>query len=243
MAIETTGWPSATTWPDLEAHRRHDAAARRAQDGVLEAVARELELALVGLGRRLRLLRAGLRLLFVGCAHRAVGLQRLQALAVRFRLARLRRGGDELLARGFLGEPVVRVVEHRDDVALAHDLADVDLALGDLAADAEGLVHLVARLHRADVAIGLARAVVTDFGRAHGAQRFGGRLVWGARGKQRGEGCGEKGRSDGRFSRRFLLFCDRLEGLPASAERLVELHAVEQQLGAAVVRADLHDQS
>ena len=155
---------------DLGAHHGHDAAARRAKDGVLQPVARELELALVGLGRRLRLLRAGLRLLFVGCAHRAVGLQRFQALAVRFGLARLRLGGDELLARGFLGEPVVDVVEHRQHVALAHALADVDLALRDLAADAKALIDLVARLHRAEIAIGFARLVVAQLDGANHAR-------------------------------------------------------------------------
>ena len=34
-----------------------------------------------------------------------------------------------------------------------------------------------------------------------------------------------------------------LEHLPAAAQRLVELHAVEQQLGAAVVGADAHGQA
>ncbi len=92
----------------------------------------------------------------------------LEALAVGFGLARLRRGGDELLLRGFHREPVIGVVEHGEHVAFAHRLADVDLALDDLAADAERLVDFVARLHGADVAVRLPRLVVADLGRAHG---------------------------------------------------------------------------
>ena len=75
-AMATTGWPSATTWPDLEAHRSDDAAARGAQHRVLQAVARELELARLRLFGRLRRLRAAVGVLVVGDADRAVGLQR-----------------------------------------------------------------------------------------------------------------------------------------------------------------------
>ena len=151
MAIETTGWPSATTWPTSTRTCGDHAAARCAQHRVLQPVARKLEpAALRPRPCGFRLLRAGLRLLFIGRADRAVDLQRLEALPVRLGLARLRRGGDELLARGFLGEPVIGVVEHGEHIALAHALADVDLAARDLAADAKRLVDLVARLHGAE---------------------------------------------------------------------------------------------
>ena len=69
-------------------------------------------------------------------------------------MPRLRCGGHELLTRRFLGLAVIGVVEHRQHVAFAHFLADVDLALNDLAADAKCLVDFVARLNGADVAIG-----------------------------------------------------------------------------------------
>ena len=93
-------------------------------------------------------------------------------MPIRFRLSRLRRGGDELLPRGVLGQPVIGVVEHGQHVAFAHLLADVDLALHDLAADAKGLVDFMARLHRADVAIRFLGLVVADLGGAHGAKGF-----------------------------------------------------------------------
>ena len=88
----------------------------------------------------------------------------------------LRHGGDELLPRRVLGQPVIGVVEHRQHVALAHFLADVDLALHDLAADAKRLVDFVARLHGADVAVRFLRLVVADLGGADGAKRFRGGL-------------------------------------------------------------------
>ena len=56
-------------------------------------------------------------------------LQRVEPLAIRLGLPRLRFRGGQLLLRRFLGEPVIGVVEHREHVALAHLLADVDLAL------------------------------------------------------------------------------------------------------------------
>ena len=114
--------------------------------------------------------------LVVGYAYRAVALQRVEPVAIRLGLPRLRRGGDELLPRRVLGQPVIGVVEHRQHVALAHFLADVDLALHDLAADAKCLVDFVARLHRADVAVRFLRLVVADLGGAHGSKRFSGRL-------------------------------------------------------------------
>ena len=94
-------------------------------------------------------------------------LQRFEPLAVRLGLARLRDRGDVVLPGRFLGLAVIGVVEHRQHVALAHLLADVDLALDDLAADAKGFVHFVARLHGADVAVRLLGLVVADLGRAH----------------------------------------------------------------------------
>ena len=81
-----------------------------------------------------------------------------------------------LLPRRLLGEPVVGVVQHGQHVAFAHELADVDLALDDLAADAEGLVHFMPRLHRADVAVGFAGLVIAQFDGAHRPGRLHGRL-------------------------------------------------------------------
>src|SRR4029077_14950394 len=69
-------------------------------------------------------------------------------------------------------ELVIGVVEHRDDVALPHLLTHVDLSAHHLAADAECLVDLVARLHRAEVAIGFLRLVVADLGGAHHSKRL-----------------------------------------------------------------------
>ena len=79
---------------------------------------------------------------------------------------------DELLPRRFLGEPVIGVVEHRQHVALVHFLADVDLALHDLAADAKCIVHFMTRLYGADVAVRFLRLVVADLGGAHGPKGF-----------------------------------------------------------------------
>ncbi len=98
---------------DLDAYRGDDTALRRAQHRVLQPIACKLEFPLLGLGRCRRRLRTALRLLVVGYAHRAVALQRVEPVAIRLGLARLRRGGDELLARRFLGQPVIGVVEHR----------------------------------------------------------------------------------------------------------------------------------
>ena len=165
-----------------------------------------------------------------------------------------------LLARGLLGEPVVGVVQHGQDVALVHELADVDLALRDLAAHAEGLVDLVAGLHRAGVAVGFAGGVVADFGGAHRPGRLGGGLVRAAGGEHRGDGqCDGRGEDVLQGSSSFgatgsgLRRGDAavggagigggLEHLPAAAQRLVELHAVEQQPSAAVVGADAHRQA
>ena len=77
----------------------------------------------------------------------------VKSFPIRVGLPRLRGGRHVLMPRRFLGLAVIGVIEHREHVALSHLLADVDLALDDLAADAKGLVHLVARLHRADVAV------------------------------------------------------------------------------------------
>ena len=108
-------------------------------------------------------------------------------------------GGDELLPRGLLGEPVVGVVEHGDHVALADRLAHVDFALDDLAADAKSLVDLVARLHGADVAVRFAAPCRS------GARRCGRRAArsaagfCGAAGQERGERDGEQRRGGRSF--------------------------------------------
>ena len=66
------------------------------------------------------------------------------------------------------------------------DLADVDPALHDLAADAERLVHLVARVHGAEVAIGFAGCVVAQLGGADRPRRLGGAVcLQPQRGEQR----------------------------------------------------------
>ena len=198
---------------DLEAHGGDDTALRRAQHRVLQPIACKLELPRLGLGRGRSRLRTALRLLVVGYAHRAVALQRVEPVPIRLGLPRLRRGGDELLPRRFLGQPVIGVVEHRQHVALAHFLADVDLALHDLAADAKCLVDFVARLHRADVAVRFLRLVVADLGGAHGAKGFRGWLRC-ARG-QDGDGdhrdddqCGGERRIHGGSSYRATEFHD-----------------------------------
>ena len=124
--------------------------------------------------------------LVVGHADRAVGLQVAEALPVRVGLARLGDGGGVLLLRRILAKPVVGVVQHGQHVAFVHELADVDLALRDLAADAEGLVHFIARLHRTDVAVRFAGLVIAEFNGAHRPGRLHGRLVRVARGEHRG---------------------------------------------------------
>jgi hypothetical protein len=53
-------------WPDLELHARDDTVLRRAQRRVLEAIARELELAGLRFGGSVRRLRMALCLLVVG---------------------------------------------------------------------------------------------------------------------------------------------------------------------------------
>ena len=118
LAIETIGWPSATTWPTSNftlvttpsCDARSVVYSRRLRaSSSLRASASAVA------SRRLRV---APRLLLVGRAHRAVVLQRLEALAIRFRLPCLRFGGGELLARRLDGELVIGVVEHRDHVAL-----------------------------------------------------------------------------------------------------------------------------
>ena len=91
-------------------------------------------------------------MLLVRCAHRSIELQCLEARSVRLSLARACGRSLELLAGGLFGEPVIDVVEHGEDVALAHGLADVDAPLHDLAADAKRLFGLASRLHGAEVA-------------------------------------------------------------------------------------------
>ena len=125
----------------------------------------------------MRRLRAAVRVLVVGHADRAVAFQRLEALAVGLGLLRLRVGGDQLLPRCLLSESVIGVVEHGDHVALAYRLADFDPALLDLAADAEGLVDLVARLHGAGIAIRFRRVFVAELDGANGTQHLGGGFV------------------------------------------------------------------
>ena len=159
---------------DLEAHGGDDPALRRAQHRVIQPIVCELELPCLGLGRRRSGPRTALGLLVVGCAHRAVALQSIEPMPISLRLPCLRCGGDKLLTRRVLGQPVIGVVDHRQHVAFAHFLADVDLALHDLAADAKRLVDFVARLHRADVAVRFLRLVVANLGGAHGSKRFGG---------------------------------------------------------------------
>ncbi len=186
------GCPSGTTCPTSKAHGGDDAAAGRAQHRVVEPVLREFQVLLGGVGVSARLPRAALRTLVVRHADRAVRLQRIQALAIRIGLAGLRDGSGPLLPCRFLGQPVVGVVEHGEDVALVHELADIDLALGDLAADAEGLVHLVARLHGAGVAVelrGRRRSGVRTVRTGRGA--CDGRLVRAAGGEHGGYGQGD----------------------------------------------------
>ena len=188
---------------DLELHAGDDAILRRAQRGVLEAIAREVELARVGFGGRTRRLRHALRFLVVGGADRAVGLQRAQPLPIRLRLPCLRLRGGQLLLRGFRRELVIGVVEHRDDVALPHLLTHVDLPAHHLAADAEGLVDLVARLHRAEVAIGFLRLVVADLGGADHSKRLRSGLRRAGR-EQRRDRNHQKGQSEMGFHDGFL---------------------------------------
>jgi hypothetical protein len=135
--------------------------ARRTQHGVLQ-LARELELPRLRLGGGLRRLRGTLRVLVVGDADGTVGFQFLETFAVRLGLLRVRVRRAELLIGSLHGEPVVIVVEHGQHVAFAHDVAHVHATLHDLAADAEGLVDLVTRLHGADVAMRLARFAVAN---------------------------------------------------------------------------------
>src|SRR6185369_9830190 len=97
-------------------------------------------------------------------------------------------GDRPLLARGLFGQPVVAVVEHGEHIALVHELADVDQAPSHLAAHAEGVVDLEARLHVAGIAIGFTDGVVADLGGAHRPRRLDGRLVRGAGAEQGGNG-------------------------------------------------------
>ena len=198
FAIDTTGCPSATTWPT---------------SNFTPVTTPSCDARSVVYSRRLRAsssLRASASATArVVCAllcafSSSEGLtepspfERIQALAIGLRLARLRFGGDQLLLRRLDGELVVGVVEHGDDVALANLLAHVDLADDDLAADAEGLVDLVARLHGAEIAVLFLRLVVADLHRAHGAQPLGRRLLRAA-GQDRGDRCGEQCRGTGGF--------------------------------------------
>ena len=157
---------------DLELHTGDHAILRCAQRRVLQAIAREVELSRVGFGGGARRLRAALRFLFVGRADRTVRLQRVQPLPIRLRLPCLRLRCGELLLRGFHRELVIGVIEHGDDVALPHLLTHVDLAAHHLAADAESLVDLVARLYRAEVAVGFLRPVVADLGGTDHSKRL-----------------------------------------------------------------------
>ena len=135
-------------------------------------------------------------------------------------------------------------------VALAHLLSHVDLAAHHLAADAEALVDFVARLHGAEVAVGFLRLVVADLDGAHGAQRFrdGGfdehalkaataiAAMTTNAGAKDGFTMVPRIERLGFMSWRIRIAADAadsgdgLEHLPAAAERLVQLHAVEQQL-------------
>ena len=81
--------------------------------------------------------------------------------------------GVQLLARGFLRESIVGVVEHGEHIARAHGLADVDPTLQDLAADAECLIRFVPRLHGTEVATHLARTLVPKLHDANGAKGLG----------------------------------------------------------------------
>ena len=81
------------------------------------------------------------------------------------------RGGPSL-SRRFLCQPVVVVVEDGEHVALMNVLADLHLALGNFAGDTECLIHLVARLHGAGVAVGLTNTVVAELDGAHRAWRL-----------------------------------------------------------------------
>ena len=138
-----------------------------------------------------RRLGVALRFLVIGRTDRAVRLQRIEAPAIRLRLPCLRLRRRELLLRRLDREPVIGVVEDREDVALTHLLADVDLAAYDLAADAETLVDLVAGLHRAEVAVRFLGLVVADLHGAYGPQRLRWRLMRAA-GQHRSDGYGEK---------------------------------------------------
>jgi hypothetical protein len=129
-----------------------------------------------------------LGVLLVRLAHRSIELQCLQAPPVRLGLARACRGSFELLAGGLLGEPVIDIVDHGEDVPLAHRLADVDAALHDLAADTKRLLDFVSRLHGAEVAARVSRAVVAHCDRAHRPKRLLGRRGRSARGEQRSDG-------------------------------------------------------
>ncbi|MNQ26458.1 hypothetical protein D3C85_396970 [compost metagenome] len=239
--------------PGLKAHRRDDAATRGAQHGVFEPVTREFELSRLGLGGCMRGLGIGMRALGVGRTDRAVSLQVGQALAVRVGLTRLLDGNRPLLSRRFLGEAVVAVIQHSQYVAFAHELAYLDLALSDLAAHAEGLVDFMPRLHGAHVSADVASIVVADFNGAYRSWCLHGRLIRTACAKHGGDGQ-NAGRSKGILQDGSSLENDRFLGkwwpvgfggcgwvgglfehLPAPAQCLVELHAIEQQAGVAFV--------
>ena len=224
--------------PDLEPHGGHGAAARCAQDRVLHLIASEIQFARLGLGRCPGGEQLAVCVLLVGVAYRPVELQILQTPPVRIGLAHPRHSSLEMLAGGFLRQLEVDVIQHREHVAFAYRVADVDPPLHDLAADAKRLIDLVSRLHRAEVTIRVARRVVAKFDRANGPKRPRLRCARSARGKQRGSGYGDGDRGKQAFQDGSPLSGAGLERFPASPERLEELHGGEQQLCAAVVCVD-----
>ena len=114
----------------------------------------------------------------------------------------------ELLPRRVLGQPVVDVVEHCQHVTLAHFLADVDLALHDLAADAKCLVDFVARLHGADVAVRFLGLVVADLGGANGRGASAGGASDVHAQSSAAIGKWQERHGERAFSRRFLMSID-----------------------------------
>ena len=84
--------------------------------------------------------------------------------------------------------------QHAAAVTQARQADSDRLRLGDLAADAEGLVHFMPRLHRARVAVGLARVVIAQFDGTHRPGRLHGRRVRTARTEHRGDRqCDDRG--------------------------------------------------
>ena len=205
-AIETTGWPSATTWPASN----FTAVTTPLRDARSTVYLRRLR------ARSSCFASASAFAAAVCAAVRARSssdaLTEPSALSASRRLrsdsawrACESRGRLRLL-RGFGGELVIGVVDDREHVAFTHDLADVDLALRDLAADAERLVDFVARAHDAGIAVRFAHAVVADFDGANGPQRLGGGRLRAAGGQHRGHrNDGQQGRGMEWFSRDISL--------------------------------------